>query len=130
MVPHLPLLVGQDTHVASRERTAKQDEPFRLVLREIRVRMVVFNRTFQQSACAGQTPPVMANRGQDNSVDSGRLQDVLVFLAIKNVKTVGRIQCNPIDSSPRHIKLDALRVIKAAIFAVRRLSRFAAAEMS
>jgi hypothetical protein len=55
---------------------------------------------------------------------------VFFFAAIKSVKPFGCIQRNPIDSSPRHLRFDALRVIEAAIFAIRRLPWFATAEMS
>ncbi len=130
MVPHCPLLMCTDAHVASRHGAAKQNVSFRLVFCEVRVRLVVCNRTFKQPSCAGETASVMANRWQDNSVDSGRVPDVFVFAAIKSVKSFGCIQRNPIDSSPCHLRFDALRVIEAAIFAIRRLPRFAAAEMS
>ena len=53
-----------------------------------------------------------------------------IFAAIKSVNPFGCIQRNPIDSSPRHLRFDALRVIEATIFAIRRLTRFTAAEMS
>ena len=130
MFPHLPLLMGADAHVASRDGAAKQNIPFRLVFREVCVRMIVCNRTFKQPSCASETAAVMANRWQDNSVGSSGIPDVFLFAAIKSAKPFGCIQHNPIDSSPRHLRFDALGVIEAAIFAVRRLPRFAAAEMS
>jgi hypothetical protein len=55
---------------------------------------------------------------------------VFVFAAIKSSKPVGRIQRNQIDSSPCHLRFDALGVIEAAVLAIWRLTRFAAAEMS
>ncbi len=130
MASHFPFLVRTDAHVASRDGAAKQNVSFRLVFREVRVRMIVCNRTFKQPSRASETAPVMANRWQDNSIDSGRVPDVFLFAAIKSVKPFGCIQRNPIDSSPRHLRFDALRVIEAAIFAIRRLPRFAPAEMS
>jgi hypothetical protein len=87
-----------DSHVASRHGAAKQNVSFRFVFREVRVRMIVRNRTFKQPSCASETAPVMANRWQNNSVDSGRVPDVFVFAAIKSVKPFGCIQRNPIDS--------------------------------
>jgi hypothetical protein len=130
MVPHLPLLMSKYAHVASRHGATKQNVPFRFIFREVGVRVVVYNRTFKQSSCASETASVMANRWQNNSVCSGRVPDVFLFAAIKGLKPFECIQRNPIDSSPRHLRFDALRIIEAAIFAIRSLPRFAAAEMS
>jgi hypothetical protein len=63
MLPHLPLLMRSDAHLASRHRAAQQHIPRDLIFRKVCIRMVVFNLAFQQSSCAGKTTPLMADRG-------------------------------------------------------------------
>jgi hypothetical protein len=89
MVPHFPLLMGANAHLASRHGAAKQHEPFLLIFRKVRNRVVVFNRTLKQSSRAGETAPLMTDRRQGNPVHGGRVPDVLVFAAIKTAEAFG-----------------------------------------
>ena len=130
MIPHLPLLMCADTHLASRHGTAKQDIPIRLIFGKICVRVVMFNPASEQSSRAGETSPVMTDRRQDNSTGGSRVPDVLVFATIKTVEPLGGFQCNPIASPLCHLMFDALGVIETTVLAIGRLPRFAAAEMS
>jgi len=135
MVPHLPLLMGTNAHFASRHGAAKQNVTFCLIFCEIGIGMIVFDGTFEQSSSTGETTPVMTNRRQYDSVDGGRVPDVFLFPAIKIAETFGGFHGDP-KATPlfigmfRHLRFDALRVIEAAVLAVRRLSRLAPAEVS
>jgi hypothetical protein len=130
MASHLPLLVGSDAHLGLGHGQAKQDKTFRLIFREVCVRMVVFNRSIEQASSTGKATTLVTDRRQDDSVGSGYIPDVFVFSAVKVTEALRGFQRNP--KAPRlcHLKFDALGIIEAAILAVWRLSRFAAAEVS
>ena len=130
MFPHRPLLMRADAHLALRHGATEQNKPGHLILNEIRVRMIVLDRAFEQLSRARQTASLMANRRQDDSMRRRPVPDALVFTAIERTDSLRGVQCNPMDPSFGHLSFDALWVVEAAILAVRRLARFAAAEMS
>jgi hypothetical protein len=92
--------------------------------------MIVFNCSLEQPSGAGQAAALMTDRRQSNPVGGGHIPDAFVFSAIETTQTFRGFQRNPKAPSSCHLWFDALWVIEAAIFTVRRFSRFAAAEMS
>lgn len=89
MGSHLPFLMRTDADLASRHGAAKQNIVFCPVFCEVCVRMVVFDCPFEESSCTCETPPLMTDCRQDNSIDGGRVPDVLILTAVKAPDSVG-----------------------------------------
>lgn len=106
-LPHLPLLMCTDQHLASRHGTAEQNIPVCLIFGKVGVRVVVFDRAFEQPSRAGQAAPLMADRRQDDPIHRNCVPDVLILATIEGTGPLRGFQSNPMDASPCHLSFDA-----------------------
>lgn len=129
VLSHLPLLVSLNPYAAERHCAAKQDIPGRFIRGEICVGMIVLHSSLEEASSAGKAAALVTDCGQRNLVRCGGIPDVLGFSAIEAAETLG---CLKRDQKPPfcHTPSMRLRVIKTPILAVRRLTRFAAAEVT
>lgn len=94
MLAHLPLLVSEDAHIASRQRMAEQNKARILVFDKVFIRMIVFDRTLQQPSCAGQASPLVTDRRQINSVRRRGIPYILLLSTVKGANALRRLQHN------------------------------------
>ena len=94
MLPHLPLLMRANPHIAPRRRVAKQNKSRSLILREIRVRLIMHDRPLQQSSRTAKAAALMTDRRQVDSIGCGRIPDVNILSAFNAAKPLRSLQRN------------------------------------
>ena len=80
--PHRPLLVCLKLEIRARAAGTQQHKSGRAIFREIGRRRRLIDVSLNQSGRAGQTPALMADRGQGNTRARGGVPDKFVFPAI------------------------------------------------
>lgn len=134
MLPHLPFLMSANKHLALRHGAAEQHVPRSFILSKVRVRMIVLHPAFQQPPRAGQAASLVTDCRQQDALPRGSIPDMFIRAALDRMGPLRRFKRNLVDPSSCHFCFDALAgslwVIEAAVLAIRRLTRFAAAEVS
>jgi hypothetical protein len=93
MLPHLVLLVGPNPEIRARLAGTQQYESGLPILGKVAdgIRLIYFSR-FEQCPSAGETPSLVAERGQDNSSLQRCVPDVLVSPHTNHSFSFGRDQ--------------------------------------
>lgn len=94
MLPHIKLLMCPDADIAAWLPGAKQNEAGLLVLREVGICAALVNATSQQTTGACQTPALMANSRQGDSLTGGRIPDKFVAMARNALCALGHLERN------------------------------------
>lgn len=91
--------------------------------------MIVLHSSLDEASGAGEAAALVTDCWQQDLMGCGGIPNVLGFSAIETAETLGRVERNE-KPPPCHTRFDALWVIETPILAVRRLTWFAAAEVS
>lgn len=86
--------MGEQAHIAVWHGAAQQHVSFRFVLGKIQIRMVVFDRAFQQSRGARQASALATHRGKVDAVCRGGIQNMFPPAAIERAEAVGGFEDN------------------------------------
>jgi hypothetical protein len=103
MLPHRPLLMRTDAHIALRHRAAEQNKSCALIFRKVGIRVVMLHPAVNQPSRAGKTATLMTDRGQGDATRCSRVPDVLILPALECTGPLRGFQSNPMDPFFAHL---------------------------